>query len=714
MKDRIKAKWLLALLSFLMLATVSLPFLQVYDLAPANTPFFIGLLAFFCFMTLVIKHHLMILPFYILSYFFTLYCYFPLHQSFGLHWLGLFIQKMLAVYSKVLAGTIHYLPDFLALSIILLLWFLLIGLFIHYERWLFGYLVLIGYTLMLAAFNHLDLGIQMILITSAALLFYTFKHVRQVHLKKKRALILYSGLTLFLIAGCSYLFMAVFPQAQNFLVTQTAGLRNYANQQGIYQHIESYDSNAASKSGFSDNDAQLGGPISDDSTVIFTAKQASKHYWRVETKNYYTGKGWKNTSTAETVSDEQTLTLSTNPEYQGPFDAETTITLSFNTPTDYLPYPYGNVSIPFDKLGPIQQIKEKERIKLLDSPETLQLTWRKPNFSQEQLQLVPDQAAQNEALTQLPPSISKRVQELAISLTAKQNTLYDKVKAVEQYLKHDSRYRYSKVDTPFTPQDEEYVDYFLFESKIGYCDNFSSAMTILLRSAGIPSRWAKGFAPGTLISGKDSEYQQYAIKHNDAHSWPEVYFEGYGWIPFEPTPGFTNDASQAVVNSSTTNSETSSTTQTTTTTNDSTSSASSSSESPTKEASQDSRSTDWLPILRTVAFGLLSFLLVIGAYFLKKYFFLLYLRLYLSTHPKQLANAYTLLLRKAEKILSRQANEPLIFYAERFEKEYLSIHGSFIQLTSLYGKTKIKEADYVGLLLHLARLLTELKKDVLD
>ncbi|WP_086314359.1 hypothetical protein A5821_001922 [Enterococcus sp. 7F3_DIV0205] len=721
MKNRIKEKLAFAVLSFLILVTAGLPFLSVYDLAQENTLFFVGMLALISCLTLLIKKHIIIFPLYILSYLFTLYHYFPAGQSFGITWFASFIQKLLQSYPKMLSGEINYLPDFFALPIILFLLIILNSLFIRYERWIMGYLLLISYLLMLAVFNHLNLGIQVILITAFAILFYGLKHAPPTASKKeKRTLFLSSGLILFLVAGSSFLLPMVFPQAQNFLFTQTAPIRNYMNHQGIYRQIADYGSSTASRTGFSQNDAQLGGPISDDQTILFTAKQTSGHYWRVETKNYFTGKGWKNTSEVVSVSDEQPLSISTNPEYQGHLGADTTITLSFMEATEYLPYPYGNISIPFNEIGRTEQIKEKERINLVTPSEKINLTWTKPSFTQEEMQQVPYAISQDIQMTQVPMTTPERVQKLAVSLTENQETLLGKVKAIERYLKQEGNYRYSKIDTPFTPPNEDYVDHFLFESKIGYCDNFSSAMILLLRSIGIPSRWAKGFSSGSITSNKDAEYQEYTIKNSDAHSWPEVYFQGYGWIPFEPTPGFTNDIRQSTATSNSTSESkpvnNSSESLLTAETKETTEAASTTTESSTKEDNQNSVLIKWLPVLPKIAFALAIILLAVFSFLLKRYFFLLHFRLYLSLYPDRFTHAYSIILRKSERILCRQTNETLTIYAKRFEKDYPQFHGSFIQLTELYectfyGGIQPKKADYAGLLMHTARLLTNLKRN---
>jgi transglutaminase-like putative cysteine protease len=141
--------------------------------------------------------------------------------------------------------------------------------------------------------------------------------------------------------------------------------------------------------------------------------------------------------------------------------------------------------------------------------------------------------------TQLPENLPGRVRQLAIQLTENESNQYDKVKAIEEYLQ-SSRFSYETENIPIPDKEEDYVDQFLFETMIGYCDNFSTSMAVLLRSVGIPSRWVKGYTGGTVI-GSEGELTTYEITNNNAHSWVEVYFPGVGWVPFEPTNGFTNE-----------------------------------------------------------------------------------------------------------------------------------------------------------------------------
>jgi hypothetical protein len=89
---------------------------------------------------------------------------------------------------------------------------------------------------------------------------------------------------------------------------------------------------------------------------------------------------------------------------------------------------------------------------------------------------------------------------------------------------------------PPTPAGIRPLDYFLFTSKKGFCQDFSTAMNVMLRTLGIPSRQMSGFGQGIF----DDKTRQYSVNALDAHSWVEVFFPGYGWIPFEATPDGVN------------------------------------------------------------------------------------------------------------------------------------------------------------------------------
>jgi transglutaminase-like putative cysteine protease len=135
---------------------------------------------------------------------------------------------------------------------------------------------------------------------------------------------------------------------------------------------------------------------------------------------------------------------------------------------------------------------------------------------------------------QVPPSVTQRTKSLATEITFGHPTPYDRVIAVRDYLL--ATYPYDFYPPPQAPNTDA-VDQFLFVDRRGVCEHFVSAMVILLRTQGIPARLAAGYGSGDFnqVTG------YYEVHANDAHAWVEVFFPGYGWIPFDPTPGWTGN-----------------------------------------------------------------------------------------------------------------------------------------------------------------------------
>jgi transglutaminase-like putative cysteine protease len=153
---------------------------------------------------------------------------------------------------------------------------------------------------------------------------------------------------------------------------------------------------------------------------------------------------------------------------------------------------------------------------------------------------------------QLPDTVPPRVRQLANEVTNSATNDYDRAKMLEKYLKDTYPYTNTPDLTRMTNrQTYDVVDSFLFEIKEGYCDYFSTSFVVMARSIGLPTRWVKGYSTGFDPTALEFERfggppkdtnptgaGTYTVRNADAHSWAEVYFEGSGWIPFEPTPGF--------------------------------------------------------------------------------------------------------------------------------------------------------------------------------
>lgn len=139
------------------------------------------------------------------------------------------------------------------------------------------------------------------------------------------------------------------------------------------------------------------------------------------------------------------------------------------------------------------------------------------------------------------PNLSERVYSLTEEITEKYDTPYEKASAIEEFLKN--KYTYDR-NTSNLPEGREFVDYFLFDEKKGYCTYYATAMAVMCRIANIPSRYVEGF---TVNAGK-SEKNSVDVLNSDAHAWVELYFSNAGWVAFDPTPGHDSPAMLLVSN----------------------------------------------------------------------------------------------------------------------------------------------------------------------
>lgn len=125
------------------------------------------------------------------------------------------------------------------------------------------------------------------------------------------------------------------------------------------------------------------------------------------------------------------------------------------------------------------------------------------------------------------PEIDPRVAELASYIAAGMPSAFDKAAAIERHLKNKYGYTLQLPD----PRPDQ-LAYFLFDRRQGHCEYFATAMAVMLRTQGIPSRVVTGFRGGEY----NSLTGDYIVRASDAHSWVEAYFPGQGWASFDPTP----------------------------------------------------------------------------------------------------------------------------------------------------------------------------------
>ncbi|MCM3626574.1 DUF3488 and transglutaminase-like domain-containing protein [Paenibacillus glycanilyticus] len=345
----------------------------------------------------------------------------------------------------------------------------------------------------------------------------------------------------------------------------------FLGDKGIEAPVDVSTSN--SSSGYGRDDSQLGGGFDFDYSPVMTITTTHRSYWKGETKTEYSGEGWSvNDSTdrerlasvgkewelpliegrdlAETMKVDQQIRMSNNDIYPVLFAA------SPITSVHWVDDPDASVLPKSLKWA----VNEQELIwsdkPLRRFPQSYSVTSEVTILDEEGLRKTEAEfsdPAETKKYLQLPSSLPGRVRSLADTITAGAVDDYDKAKLIETYLRQNFQYTNKPDKSKLTGNSGDFVDQFLFELKEGYCDYFSTAMAVLSRSVGLPARWVKGFAPGVMpaseyvpsAGGIPSEAElnpdgagTYTVRNSDAHSWVEIYFEGYGWIPFEPTAGF--------------------------------------------------------------------------------------------------------------------------------------------------------------------------------
>jgi transglutaminase-like putative cysteine protease len=139
--------------------------------------------------------------------------------------------------------------------------------------------------------------------------------------------------------------------------------------------------------------------------------------------------------------------------------------------------------------------------------------------------------------TELPADLDPRIGEMAERWTGVATSGYRKVLAIQQHF-HSGEFVYS-TDVE-TADDADALLEFLTQSKAGFCQQYTAAMTVMARALGLPARIGVGYRSGTL-----QEDGSYLVQTTDAHVWVEVLFPGYGWLQFEPEPGTAHPNAQA-------------------------------------------------------------------------------------------------------------------------------------------------------------------------
>lgn len=323
--------------------------------------------------------------------------------------------------------------------------------------------------------------------------------------------------------------------------------------------------NRVGKIGYREDDSELGGPFIGDDTTVFTVVSESRQYWRIETKDFYTGKGWKTSEPPSTSSYtiQEKLPTSLNEGLE-PISFEDlkneklykSATIRMEKFSPDLVHTYGFTNILYDKAFPNETEDAKDAFLMNNATEKITaiqnnkpfsigeyiITFQLQRYSIKKMSEINGENVQiDPRYTQLPENFPKRVKDLAKEITKDKTNWYDMTDAIVSYLQ-SGRYTYDQKNVAIPSKNKDYVDQFLFETLRGYCDNFSTSMVTMLRSLGIPSRWVKGYSSGNYQGAEGVGQNIYKVTNNNAHSWVEVFFPNVGWVPFEPTMGFRNNS----------------------------------------------------------------------------------------------------------------------------------------------------------------------------
>jgi protein-glutamine gamma-glutamyltransferase len=292
-------------------------------------------------------------------------------------------------------------------------------------------------------------------------------------------------------------------------------------------------------SGFSEQ-VKLGevGQVKLDSTIVMRAQLSWKGeqpefpivYWRGMVYDYYDGQSWKNT-----FGKGRALSRKFGGEFVvKPYDKDqpTLIQEIMLEPLD--------TSVLFALSQPIM-LKGGFRTVKANSAHSLHLPYTPsirlsytaysqiPTFrpADSQLEFIDPPSRFGNYYLQLPED-TDRIMKLAQEVTRPGRTVYEKIHLLKKFLKKN--YRYS-LDIE-TSSEETPIDDFLFYQKKGYCEQYATAMVLLLRAVDVPARLVSGF-----LHGDWNEYGNYlTVRNSDAHTWVEIWFPESGWIPFDPTP----------------------------------------------------------------------------------------------------------------------------------------------------------------------------------
>lgn len=263
----------------------------------------------------------------------------------------------------------------------------------------------------------------------------------------------------------------------------------------------------------------------------FVGKDYEGDEWKAERdaglEGYYRRKGWALPADGSVLA---------NLPYYAFYSSDpgTVRVEELSTPGSYTVYPYGTQLTGDYKVHWDQTAEHKHRSYELPycAPENYQGARRLTEAEEEEEKY---RCYVYDTYLEYPAGELPKLTEFLEASGFRRDSIYHSLEDVLYYLKENTVYN---LDAGNTPEDRDFVEYFLFESGEGYCAHYASSAVLMLRYLGVPARYATGYAvsPEDFSSGRDGTYSA-VILDSQAHAWVEVYLSGIGWSPVEMTPG---------------------------------------------------------------------------------------------------------------------------------------------------------------------------------
>lgn len=419
-----------------------------------------------------------------------------------------------------------YFEIILQLSIIGLVFYLVFYYKPPYE------LLIIGLVFIYAWFQYREISMAFILFYFLGVVLYTYEYYHHKALTKGKNNTVETSYYRFKKLRLSYIIIAViiFGSTQLiitfFPVTQiNQSLSKYVPSverlRTAYYKQKSFGYYSLENSMYHPLDNILGGSIikTSDETLMYIKTASNNKYFRGRVKNRYTGENWINENTVY----EKDISIDTKGKL---LEAEIQAT-NLKTITLFSPYKFVNSSLKSSYV-----YSNEDSIQLYNGPQTPALEKSYTVYWTNDYKIDLSESKKRHYLD-YPGNGLSNTKNIVNEIIDDAMTDYEKMKAIETYLRDNNHYKYS-LRVSEQKQTDDFVENFITYEKRGYCTYFASATAIMGRMADVPTRYVEGF----ILPNETNKDGYYEITESRAHAWVEAYIENEGWIVIESTPAY--------------------------------------------------------------------------------------------------------------------------------------------------------------------------------